>query len=156
MHLQCGGNHVPARHPGMCAWVVESRGCTHREGVVAGSGGYCKVGHWASNSLHMCPMMPRRRGTPRSARIAQEQGQSPEFAALKSSVVRSTFGQDVGGCNVDCKVGQPLHNPLHMLSWVTRRWEHHRGSWVQREPRARPEGATPPPCFRACVGVLGA
>ena len=66
---------------------VKSGWHTSREGV-AGSGGYCKVGHWASNSLHISPMMPRRWRAHRSARIAQEQGQSPEFAPLKSAVPR--------------------------------------------------------------------
>ena len=65
--------------------MVESRDGTHREGV-AGSGGYCKVGHWATDSLYMCPMMPRRWGAHWSARIAQEQGQSPEFSPLKRAV----------------------------------------------------------------------
>ena len=86
---------MPAAIPG-CApgwWKV---GVAHiaREGV-AGSGGYCKVGHWASNSLHMCPMMPRRWSTHRSARIAQEQGQSPEFAPLKTAVPRLVTGLGV-------------------------------------------------------------
>ena len=48
----------------------------------------CKVGHWASHSLHMCPMMPRRLRLHVLARFAQEQGPSPECAPLKSAVPR--------------------------------------------------------------------
>ena len=66
----------------------------HREGV-AGIGGYCKVGHGARNSLHMCLMMPRRWGTHRSARMAQEQGQSPEFSPPKSAVPSLVTGMGV-------------------------------------------------------------
>ena len=129
---------------------------THDREGVAGIGGYCKVGHWASNSLHMCPMMPRRWGPHRIARIAHEQGQSPEFAPAAEKC-GSTFGQEVGGCDVDCKVGQPLGNSLHTSNWMPRCWGYHRGSWGEREPRVRPEGATPRATWFSSLlrGVVG-
>ena len=61
---------------------------------VAGIGGLRKLCHPLGDSLHTLPVMPRRWGTHRSAWIAQEPRQNPEFAPFQS-VVRN-WGRGMG------------------------------------------------------------
>ena len=62
---------------------------------VVGIGGHFKVGHWAGNSLRIVLRMPRRRGTHRRARIAQEPHPRAEFAPHQNVVRRLVPGMGV-------------------------------------------------------------